>query len=128
MTARTCVLLVYTAMLLGSSFVPMPASSSPQAAHGLLHPSVQNLLHIPAFGILWGLLISLMRDKGGTISGQVLLAAAIAFGVGILMEIIQIPVPGRYASFMDVALNSMGILCGVLIFVCSRFLFQDIRG
>jgi hypothetical protein len=73
-------------------------------------PAVQNLLHIPLFGILAWLwyrtLYSINMQHGLALITAFLLAA----GFGVFDEWHQLDVPGRYASFTDIALNCAGVL------------------
>jgi len=71
-------------------------------------PAIQNLAHIPLFGILallWYRSLSTWIGKGPLLSGSAFLLAS---GFGILDEWHQLYVPGRYASFTDIALNILG--------------------
>jgi VanZ family protein len=70
-------------------------------------PAVQNLLHVPVYAILTWLWWRALRAKTGR-RPAVLLAAAIAAGYGILDEIHQMYVPGRFASITDALLNAAG--------------------
>jgi hypothetical protein len=73
-------------------------------------PALQNLLHIPLFGILAWLWYRTLRcwseSRRVLLSWSFLLAA----GFGAIDEWHQIQVPGRYASLTDMALNSLGVL------------------
>jgi VanZ family protein len=71
-------------------------------------PAVQNLAHIPLFGILallWYRSLSAWMRESRLLSGAAFLLAS---GFGILDEWHQLHVPGRYASFTDIALNILG--------------------
>jgi len=73
-------------------------------------PALQNLLHIPLFGILAWLWY---RTLGCWFaSRRVLLSLSFLFaaGYGVIDEYHQLQVPGRYASLTDIALNSLGAL------------------
>lgn len=124
MTLRLGILLIYSALLLGSSLVPMPVSPSEGDTSFVLEPSVQNLLHIPAFAVLLLLLASLFKDKPAQRFHSMAMIAGIAFVVGIVMELIQIPVPGRYTSFLDIALNCIGIITGIAVYYVHIMLYQ----
>lgn len=45
-----------------------------------------------------------------------LLAPLAAVTFGVLMEIGQIPIPSRDASFMDIGINSLGVVVGFLLY------------
>ena len=79
-------------------------------------PVIQNMLHIPAFAILSILWLSVLKtcqtDRGKRLIFVLLLATAF----GIVNELIQMGVPGRYAGTLDLCLNTVGVLTGVLIY------------
>ena len=71
-------------------------------------PAIQNLAHIPLFGVLawlWYRSLSAWMKNGRLLFGSAFLLAT---GFGILDEWHQLYVPGRYASLTDIALNSLG--------------------
>ena len=51
----------------------------------------------------------------------------IALVVGIIMELVQIPIPGRYTSFQDVILNCIGIILGITVYYGTVMLFRNKR-
>ena len=71
-------------------------------------PAIQNLAHIPLFGVLAWLWYRSLRPW--IKNGRLLLSSAflLATGFGILDEWHQLHVPGRYASLTDIALNTLG--------------------
>jgi VanZ family protein len=85
---------------------------------------ITNLMHVPMYGVLT--LVSLhyfdcirySRKKG------VVVSILIAMSVGILNEILQIFVPGRYGSLTDIILNVFGIIAGVVLYgkICQKTL------
>ncbi len=44
------------------------------------------------------------------------LSLSISIGYSILIEVIQIPIPGRYMEFMDIVANTLGCFIGYGIF------------
>lgn len=81
-----------------------------------LNPQLQNLLHIPLFGLLQWLWLRAMDRIGRTGLKTVLLCFGISFGYGIVDEFHQMFVPGRYASLIDMVLNFTGVLVATLLF------------
>jgi len=74
-----------------------------------LEPSIQNLLHIPAYAILSILLLQVL--------GQRLLLVIVGTIVfGIVNELIQLAIPGRYPGLLDIGLNTIGALVGIFLF------------
>lgn len=80
-----------------------------------LPPQIQNLLHIPVFGVLSWLWLQAFQCR--RLQPRHAAAAAILLtGVyGVLDEWHQSFVPGRYGSFTDLSLDVLGALLGVLV-------------
>ena len=92
---------------------PPPDDPALYALFNWLPPTLQNLLHIPAYAALafawrWALRAWLRTPVARTLG-----ACAIAFTYGLRDEWHQAFVPGRYASLTDVALNATGIALGI---------------
>ena len=83
--------------------------------------TLQNLLHIPLFGILawlWYRTLDVWNMQHGAALTSTFIAGA-AFGI--VDEWHQLHVPGRYASFTDIALNCAGIILALWwIHSCKR--------
>ena len=82
-----------------------------------LDPHLQNLLHIPLFGLLQFAWLRGFRMIGSSGRRAVLSCLAITLAYGVLDELHQLSVPGRYASLMDIGLNSIGVALGTLLFL-----------
>jgi len=90
----------------------IPGTIDPEEAglYGIISwtpPALQNLLHIPLFGILawlWCRTLGCWFTNRGVLLSLSFLFAA---GYGVIDEI-QLQVPGRYASLTDIALNALG--------------------
>jgi len=81
-----------------------------------LDPQWQNLLHIPLFG---GLQFLWLRAFGriGQVGGKAwLVCLGITLGYGVLDELHQLFVPGRYASLLDMLLNALGAVLATMGF------------
>ena len=81
-----------------------------------LTPTIQNLLHIPAYIVLAILFLQILQNhqiEGRRPNWLVFLYAGL---IGVFSEIVQIVVPGRYPGLLDIGLNLIGILGGILIF------------
>jgi hypothetical protein len=107
---KITILIIYTLLLLGASLIPMD-----QEIEGLnfiigLEPSIQNLLHIPAYAILSILLLQVLGKR-------LLLVIVVTIVFGIVNELIQLAIPGRYPSVIDVGLNIVGVVGGMLLYL-----------
>lgn len=113
----------YMGLLLIVSSIPDHNPSSRDLGHwlALIPPITQNLLHIPAYGLLTLLWIRTLRAHGIGTRPSIWIALVLASGYGALLEIYQVWVPGRFPSLWDFALNVVGIL------LFSRLYWRAIR-
>jgi len=77
---------------------------------GFVTPTIQNLLHIPVYGLLALLWIFTLRAYGSSERRSILLAILLSAAYGGILEFWQFWIPGRFASLMDFFLNVTGIL------------------
>ena len=112
------VVLSYMGLILDLSLIP--DKGSPAHLLALVSPNVQNLLHIPAFGflaLLWIVALGIYQVSEGR---RILIASIIALAFGLLTEMGQIWVPGRFPSILDLTLD----LTGILLFIWFYQYFQ----
>lgn len=124
------ILTLYTLAMLATSLVPMDSSSSSSSFVSSLNPSLQNFLHIPMFTGFVLLLFVLGRQKDRSLACMFGLIV-LAMGYGAVLELIQIAVPGRFASLTDMTLNWVGLGIGVfcwLLISKRRLKTGDIGG
>lgn len=116
---RVVLPLLMMAMLYWLSSLPgVPAPDDP-AGYAVFHwmpPSVQNVLHVPAYAALawawrWALAAWLRHNVAIAVS-----AFAVAALYGLIDEWHQSFVPGRSASLTDVALDAVGAALGIWAF------------
>lgn len=108
----------YLALMLVTSVIPMAADSPTPDFLLKLDPGIQNLLHIPMFALLiWVLFAAYDLSFSGQLLVPSLVVTAAAIGYGILLEAVQMFVPGRYASLDDMLFNALGVGIGLL---CRR--------
>ena len=82
-----------------------------------IDPQLQNLMHIPLFGLLQVLWLRAFAKLGKYGWKSTVSCLAISLGYGCLDEFHQMFVPGRYASLLDITLNFTGIVLGTLMFL-----------
>ncbi len=87
-------------------------------------PTIQNILHLPAYGLLGLLWILTLRTRGFPENKSVWLAILLSSVYGGLMEFYQIWVPGRFPSATDFFVNVSGILLFTLLY---KQLKMDVR-
>ena len=112
------VLSAITACYMGLLFIVAiePDTGSPDDLMSSIHPTVANLLHVPAYGILGWLWILSLRGRGLVKSRVVGVTLAVCVLYGAALELVQTVVPGRFVSVWDVLAN----LAGVVI-VCAWY-------
>jgi len=77
---------------------------------GSITPTIQNFLHVPVYGFLAILWIFALRGRGFSERQSIMLAILLSSAYGLVMEIFQIFIPGRFASVTDFFLDLTGIL------------------
>ena len=104
--AAAAAVVVYSGALLYVSTRPLATASRMSPAS----ETVNNLAHIPAFGVLTLLILALTGVfSTGTFAWRISVSSAAAFIFGFLVEALQHGIPGRNASLRDIALNAAGI-------------------
>ncbi len=88
-------------------------------------PAIQNLLHIPLYGILAWLWYRTLAGWITPLPVVYLLVFVVTAGYGVLDEWHQLTVPGRYASLTDIALNTLGSTVALWLIARSRRLARQ---
>jgi VanZ family protein len=106
--------------MLLTAAIPMKTSNNRAPFWAAMEPSLQNLLHIPMFA---GFVLLFDRSLGAPLAYRTtglgfVLAGALT--LGIIMEGVQVIVPGRYFGWGDMALNLLGAAAGVLLVLRLR--------
>lgn len=97
-----------------SSIPGEPTQEGPAVYHVFVwvSPALQNLLHVPVYGVLAWLWIRSLRAWIRWPVARVLMGLFMTLGYGVLDEWHQLAVPGRYASLTDALLNGLGAAAG----------------
>ena len=108
-------------LLMGAIFILSSIPGKMDDDHALrflteLDPQLQNLLHIPMFGMLQWLWLRAFVKAGKTGGRTIFVCVGITTAYGLIDEFHQLFVPGRYASLTDVLLNLVGVAAGTLAF------------
>ena len=108
-------------LLMGAIFILSSIPGKLADDHALkfvteLDPQLQNLLHIPVFGLLQWLWLRAFAKTEKTGGRALLACGGITAAYGVFDECHQLFVPGRYASLTDVLLNLVGVAAGTLAF------------
>lgn len=85
-----------------------------------IDPQLQNLLHVPLFGVLQFLWLQALTRMKQTIRKAVVISLPICLVYACLDEFHQMFVPGRYSSLSDILLNVTGVILGVPFFIILK--------
>jgi VanZ family protein len=102
-------------MLILFMFSSIPGEWAPLRDTSVLNIKITNILHIPAFTVLFFLWIWALKGLLLNLRNCYLCALAISILFGVFLEIYQTFVPGRYSSLSDILLNITGVLVGVIL-------------
>ena len=116
---RAVMLLAYMGLIFILSSVPETTETEPGRLLSPVAPGVQNLLHIPAYGLLALLWILTLGAYGVAERRGMYVSLVVAAGYGAVTELYQIWVPGRVASVWDVLFNLTGILLFIWLYHCA---------
>ena len=113
---KIALVFTYMLLLLASSLIPMDRDVKGLRFIIELKPTIQNLLHIPMYIVLAILLLQILQNFQIEGWKANILAFLGAGCFGMINEIIQIVVPGRYCGLTDIGLNLIGVIVGIFIY------------
>lgn len=107
----------YAALLAAVSL--LPSGTGPLSGWDTaISPTLQNLLHVPAYAVLVALIAWAL---GRPTLLRLGLAALACCAFGALLECAQATIPGRFGSLEDTLLNAAGVAAGVpIVLALSR--------
>ncbi len=107
------VLVLYVLFMFVAGLWPMQETSPGASVTYLINPGLQNFLHLPMFGLFALLLMDFLR--GFRLSPGIKYGLFAAFGLGmcVLLEVLQVFVPGRFFSLGDILVNVLGLGMGL---------------
>ena len=104
-------IVILTIIILSTSLIPITIHLSYRVQ------IFQNLMHIPLFTVLTIVFLQLFKNRrlfGRLWFGCAVLALSL---IGIIQELVQFFIPGRWPSIVDVYLNAIGIMIGICFFI-----------
>jgi VanZ family protein len=110
----------YILLILLSSLIPMDENIRTFRFLLDLNPTIQNLLHIPAFAILSILCLQVLSYSPMVRIKKLGLVLVFSIVFGIVNELVQIAVPGRYPGLLDIGLNCIGATLGIILFAVAE--------
>ncbi len=102
------------------SSIPMDGGPHDIAFLTSLDPTLQNLLHIPLYGMLAFLWNRSLQKNHYNSSKMALMAFFLTISYGCLDELHQSFIPGRYGGLLDIYLDAIGAFCGIFVFFLFR--------
>ncbi|MDQ7837651.1 MAG: VanZ family protein [Thermodesulfobacteriota bacterium] len=102
--------LLYMAFIFAASSIPGGRETG--GVFFFLRPKISNLLHIPAYGLLF---ILWHRYFSAKTPRAVIYSFGVATVCGMLNEFWQLFVPNRYPSMLDIMLNTLGASLGFIM-------------
>ena len=112
--------LILMGLIFISSSIPMDKNADVPEFIISLDPTLQNLFHIPVFGLLAFLWLKSFTKYAILTFTKVIITLIITILFGCLEEFHQTFVSGRYGSLTDMLLNIVGIFMGIVFFYRSR--------
>ena len=104
--------IAYMIGILGFASIPdIPGNANCRLS---LNAIVNNFLHVPAYGILVFLWFKSLHQKSRSKHKSLFYAVGLTMTFGILQELVQSFVRGRFVSLADIGLNTIGIALAVL--------------
>ena len=113
---KIVILWFYMLLILSTSLIPMDREIEGFGIIMEITPFVQNLLHAPVFALLSVLWLQIMNVYQIRNRRKFILVFIIGVGFGLLNELIQGMVPGRYPSIFDMGINVVGVVMGMWLF------------
>lgn len=102
------------------SSIPMDGGPDSIKFLTALDPTFQNLLHIPLYGMLAFLWSQSFQKSQFSNRKMVIMTLFLTILYGCLDEFHQTFVPGRYGGLLDIYLDSIGAVCGIVLFSLYR--------
>lgn len=90
-----------------------------QAGHSLIRQMMQNLLHIPLFGLLAFLWMKAFENCKFRLKRAFIYSIIITSCYAAFDELHQFFITGRYATFVDFLLNIIGCVGGLVVYALN---------
>ena len=99
------------------SLIPMGSGASNIPVLVNIKPTLQNLMHIPAYAALTILWIQVFSQFGRKGAARIVPALLVSTGFGLANEAAQNLIPGRYPGLTDALTNLIGAVLGALLYL-----------
>ena len=113
---KILLLTFYILFLFGISLIPMDRPIEGLGFIFAIEPTTKNLLHIPVYMLLAILWLQVLQPHEMSGRSKIVLVFLLSSLIGILTEVIQTKVPGRYPSALDATSNILGSIFGIALY------------
>lgn len=113
---------VYILLMILAVLWPMEETSPGASITYLINPSLQNFMHLPVFAGFSLLYFDFIRNFSLSASRRMAIFLVSGTGLCVLLEWLQLFVPGRFFSLTDILTNLAGLFLGLALhrLWCSR--------
>jgi VanZ family protein len=106
----------YLLLLFMTSILPMDWDMPKSRFIHTIVTVLTNLCHIPMFAILAFIWLQVLTYYQLKTFDKLAIVLTVSLILGIVYEIIQIAIPGRYSSIIDIGLNFIGVFLGISVY------------
>jgi len=99
------------------SLIPMDPGATHFRVLLNIKPTIQSLMHIPAYAALTILWMQVFTQYGRYGLARIVPALLVSAGFGLANEVAQTLIPGRYPGLTDTLTNILGAVLGVLVYL-----------
>mgnify|MGYP001553822704 FL=1 len=117
LTLRWLITLAFVALIVVLSVTPGKSQYGDTMFVWLIEHTptlVQKLMHLVCYAAMTAL-FAWSLETIESLTGRLLLSLLLAMALGASLEWFQINIPGRFGTLMDVILNSIGAVLGLLV-------------
>jgi VanZ family protein len=106
----------YLLLLFMTSIIPMDWDMPRSHFIHEITTVLTNLSHIPMFAILAFIWLQVLTYYQLKTFNKLAIVLIVSLILGVVYEIIQIAIPGRYSSIIDIGLNFIGVFLGISVY------------
>ena len=117
---KITLVVLYMAFIAFLSLIPMDAGATRFKILLAVKPTIQNLMHIPAYAALSILWMQVFTQYGRRGFARLVPALLVSVLFGVANEAAQSFVPGRYPSLTDALTNLFGAGSGVAVYIAAE--------
>ena len=117
---KTCLAVLFVVLvilIMAGSLMPVAEMPGPEKTfQEKVLTVLWNLTHVPMYGVLTLVSLHYFECIGFSRRINAGVTAMVVMALGILIEVLQVYVPGRYGGVFDICLNAVGMAGGMGVF------------